>query len=379
MIAEAHSDRRGRPGPPRRRGRRAGRRLAFLAWALLAAGCGSRTTVVGALEAGAGPPEKLSAYGLFRGNGSTQEPAEGVVPYDLNTPLFSDYATKYRFVRLPPGGGAVYHDSEVFEFPVGTILVKTFAYLHDLSNPSKGRRLLETRLLIHKPEGWVGLPYVWDEGQTEATLQIAGGTRDVRWIHSDGRERTNRYIIPNVNQCLGCHENNKVLRPIGPKARHLNKDFAYADGTENQIVRWSKVGALRGAPALDRVPKLPAWDDPSAGTLEQRAGAWLEINCAHCHNPDGPARTSGLDLRAAQKEGHKRGVWKTPVAAGRGSGGRSYDIVPGRPEESILLYRLQSTSPGVMMPELGRRLVDEEGVALIREWIASLPARPGPP
>src|SRR5207244_1098077 len=112
------------------------------------------------------------AYGLFLGSGQTQEPAPGVIPYDINTPLFSDYATKYRFVRLPPGTQATYHDSEVFEFPVGTILVKTFAYLHDLTEPAQGGRLVETRLLIHRPDGWIGLPYVWNDDQTEAMLKV---------------------------------------------------------------------------------------------------------------------------------------------------------------------------------------------------------------
>jgi uncharacterized repeat protein (TIGR03806 family) len=231
---------------------------------------------------------------------------------------------------------------------------------------------METRLLIHKPEGWIGLPYVWNEEQSEATLKVAGGTQQVHWVHTDGHERTVNYIIPNVNQCLGCHENKKVMRPIGPKARNLNRDFQYADGEENQLSRWTKIGYLHGAPAPEQAPRLPVWDDPATGTLEQRARAWLEINCAHCHNPNGPARTSGLDLLASQTDLHKIGYWKTPIAAGRGSGGRSYDIVPGRPEESILIYRIESKEPGVMMPELARRLIHEEGVALIREWVASL-------
>jgi hypothetical protein len=118
---------------------------------------------------------------------------------------------------------------------------------------------------------------------------------------------------------------------------------------------------------------MPVWNDPNTGTLAERARAWLEMNCAHCHNPAGPAQQSGLDLRMAQADLTRGGLWKSPVAAGRGSGGRWYDIVPGKPDASILVYRIASTEPGVMMPELGRRLVDEEGLALVREWIASLP------
>lgn len=317
------------------------------------------------------PPEKLSAYGLFA-DAKSQRPAKGVMPYDLNTPLFSDYTAKYRFVVLPAGKSARYHETEVFEFPVGTILVKTFAMPHDLRHPEKGERLIETRLLVRRPEGWIGLPYVWNDDATEATLEGIGGTRDLRWIHSDGKERTVNYIIPSKNQCMSCHENQRVILPIGPKARHLNKEFAYADGKENQLVRWRKAGVLEGVPELGKVPRAAVWNNPKSGTLEERARAYLEINCAHCHNPKGPARTSALDLMAAQKDGAKWGLRKPPIAAGRGSGGRAYDVVPGKPDESILLFRMQSTDPGVMMPELPRRLVDEEGVALIREWIAAM-------
>ena len=133
------------------------------------------------------------------------------------------------------------------------------------------------------------------------------------------------------------------------------------------------------APAVPAdAPKLPVWDDPATGTLDARARAWLEINCAHCHNPEGPARNSGLDLTAAQRNPTAFGIFKPPVAAGRGSGGREFDIVPGQPDRSILVYRIASTDAGIMMPELGKRLVHEEGLALVRQWIAAMkePAKP---
>jgi uncharacterized repeat protein (TIGR03806 family) len=339
---------------------------------LLIAGCRSHREAPEVLDLTGDPPEKLSAYGLFLGNGSTQEPADGVVPYDLNSPLFSDYAAKYRFVRLPPGTSATYREDDVFEFPVGTIIAKTFAYPHDMRDLSRGQRLIETRLLIHQPDGWTGLPYMWNDEQSEATLKVAGGACDVHWVHSDGKERTVNYLIPNTNQCLACHENSKVMAPIGPKARNLNKSFPYPEGGDNQLAHWEKVGYLKGAPSPAQAPRLPVWDDPSTGTVEQRARAWLEINCAHCHNPKGPARTSGLDLMGSQTDRYKQGFWKTPIATGRGSGGRFYDIIPGKPDASILVYRIESTELGVMMPELSRRLVHEEGVALVRHWIAGM-------
>src|SRR5262245_37972338 len=122
--------------------------LAALALVFCAAGCGS--------QSGSQPVnqlEKLSQYGLFAGNGSTQEPLPGVVPYDLNTPLFSDYTDKFRFVKLPPGTSAQYDAQDAFEFPVGTIIAKTFAYPKDAREPALGRRLLETRILKREPEG----------------------------------------------------------------------------------------------------------------------------------------------------------------------------------------------------------------------------------
>lgn len=340
------------------------------------AGCGSSqptTTLVDDDE----PPAKLSEYGFFVGNGATQEPVAGVIPYDLTTPLFSDYTAKYRFVKLPAGTQATYNPDRVFDFPVGTVLIKTFAYLHDMRDPSKGRRLLETRLLVHKPTGWIGLPYIWNDAQTEATLELAGGNLPAKWIHSDGQERTNNYLVPDANQCKGCHKtDNQNQQPIGPKARYLNRDFVYADGTENQLAHWARIGALDGGPVADDAPRAAVWDDPSSGSVDDRARAWLDINCGHCHSPDGPARNSGLDLTVTQAHPFRIGVYKPPVAAGRGSGGLSYDIVPGDPDKSILAYRVAATAADIMMPELGKRMVPEEAVLLIREWIAAMPDEP---
>jgi len=335
--------------------------------ALTMTGCTSRS------EAPVAEPlQKLSEYGLFAGDGTTQEPAEGVIPYDLSSPLFTDYADKFRFVKMPAGTSAKYSADREFDFPVGTVIAKTFAYPADARDPKSPRRLLETRILKREKDGWVGLPYIWNKEQTDALLEVAGDTFDVQWIDTHGAERTNNYIVPNANQCKGCHKQGDDLVPLGPKARHLNRDFAYAHGSENQLAYWARTKALTGSPDPKEAPRLAVWNDPSTGTLDERARAWLEINCAHCHNPQGPARNSGLDLLAATVAPTQYGIYKTPVAAGRGSGGREYDIVPGDPERSILVFRMGSVDAGIMMPELGKRLVHEEGLALVREWIAAM-------
>jgi uncharacterized repeat protein (TIGR03806 family) len=323
------------------------------------------------------PKENLSEYHFFKGKLADQIPEEGVIPYRLNTPLFSDYAEKLRFVKLPAGKTVAYNADQVFDFPVGTTIIKTFYYPNDFRNPDAGRRILETRLLVHEENGWKALEYVWNDDQSDAYLEVAGETKEVSWIHTDGKKHTLQYAMPNLNQCKGCHNRNEKFMPIGPSARQLNGDFSYTTDngqriSENQLTHWQKLGLLTGLPALESVPKAAVWNDPTTGSLDARARTWLDINCAHCHNQEGPAKTSGLILSYHETDLTKIGIMKAPVAAGKGSGGRQYSIVPGQPDKSILLYRLESADPGEMMPELGRKTTHIEGAALVREWIKTM-------
>ena len=317
-------------------------------------------------------PKKLSEQGLFQEPLAKQIPAAGVVPYDLNTPLFSDYAEKHRFIRLPAGSKIEYRDNGVFEFPVGSQLVKTFSYYKDARDKSKGEQLLETRVEFRQADGWYGITYVWNEEQTDASLVIGGGQIDVSWIHADGNQRAVNYSIPNANQCLNCHSDQKAYVPIGPTARNLNRAGPGSEQGRKQLEQLAHAGLLNNLPTGTAIAAMPDFEDPHSGTIETRARAWLEVNCAHCHNPSGTARTTGLDLRADQTDPGKLGVFKNPVAAGHGSGGRKYDIVPGKPDESILAYRMESSDVSVMMPNVGRKLVHAESVALVRDWIAGL-------
>jgi uncharacterized repeat protein (TIGR03806 family) len=331
------------------------------------------------------PPRTLSEYHLFS-DARAREPNARVTPYALNTELYSDGALKFRYVYLPEGQYARYSPDDVFEFPVGTVLIKTFAFAADMRRPTENVRFLETRLLIRRPEGWIALPYVWNEAQTEARLSVIGAQVPVSFTNEQGAAIALDWAVPNVNQCRGCHARaggNDVL-PIGPSARNLNVPEFYlivSSGPRqggpssrqalNLLNGWTFDGLLSGAPRAADAPRVPNAYDSSA-PLEQRARAYLDVNCAHCHNPAGPAHTSGLDLRWSQTDPALWGVRKRPVAAGRGSAGFEFAIEPGHPERSILLHRMASTDPGVMMPELGRTLVDDRAVALMREWIAGM-------
>jgi uncharacterized repeat protein (TIGR03806 family) len=319
-------------------------------------------------------PERLSAWRLFLASDPSLKPNQGVVPYDLNTPLFSDYADKYRFVWMPAGTSATYDADDLFEFPVGTIISKTFAFPDD-KNPGK-ERLIETRLLVRGKSGWVALPYVWNAGQTEATLELAANPVQVAFTDPGGRRHSISYNIPNTNECAQCHERSKTLTPIGLKARNLNKDVVYGDGAANQLAYWTKIGYLKGAPAPGDAPRVPVWNDPKTGSLAARARAYLDNNCAHCHQTGGVAGYTGALLSYDETDRRKLGFFKLPNSAGY-TGNRPYDIVPGKPEDSILLYRMESTKPKEMMPEIGRALAHREGIALVREWLSSLPSESG--
>ena len=309
--------------------------------------------------------DKLSDYNLFEEPLASLLPKEGVIPYDLNSPLFTDYASKLRFVYVPDGSITPYDTLDALKFPVGTILVKNFFYT--LSNGNQ--HIVETRLLLHQSSGWNAEVYEWNEEQTEATRLIVGKQEEITFL-KDGETVTIDYLVPNKNQCKNCHALGNSVSPIGPKVGNLNHDYEYNSGTNNQIDKWVSEGILE-SPTHSIIPSWPNYNEESAD-LNLKARAYLEANCAHCHRSEGAASNSGLYLSYYNTDSASYGFYKAPVAAGDGSGGLRYDIVPGSAEESILYYRMNSTDVDIRMPELGRSLIDEEGVTLIKDWINSM-------
>ncbi|MGX7952008.1 SO2930 family diheme c-type cytochrome [Tsuneonella sp. HG249] len=301
--------------------------------------------------AGSAMPATLAEFGFFA-DPARQVPSQGVVPYRLNTPLYSDGAEKLRFVYVPPGKQTVSAGDGLLEFPVGTALIKTFAF-----EENGERRLIETRVLLRRADGWVALPYQWNAEQTEAKLVLAGARVPVVTPGGEAIE----YRVPNKNQCKECHGLEGKVVPIGPKARNL------APG-------WLR--AQHKAGTLDRMPEssgvFPLWEDRANAPAEAVARAHLDVNCAHCHRPGAGASNSGLDLRWEQSDPKALGVMKRPVAAGRGAGQFLYDVVPGHPEQSILTHRMRSLEGGVAMPELGKATIDREGVEVVERWIAGM-------
>ena len=314
-------------------------------------------------------PNKLSEFNFFMDN-SAQVPHDKVVPYELISTLFSDYSYKQRWVYVPTNQKATYYiESSVFDFPVGSALIKTFYYPIDERDPSQGMNLLETRLLLRKEDGWEAVSYAWNDEQNEAFKKIAGKTINVSWTNFLGEEEDVRYRVPNVNQCKECHAADDKITPIGPKARNINKDFNYEEGEFNQLDYWMTKQIIDSYP-LELVSPVD-WSDESQN-INDRVRSYLDVNCGHCHSPTGNANSTGLYLHLDETRDIHLGIYKKPVATGRGSGGLKYSIVPGKPEESILLHRMISLDPGVMMPESGRALSHHEAVEMVREWILLL-------
>lgn len=346
--------------------------IAFFSAALYLASCRLVKEQAVSLDVAEAPYKTLSEYHFFAGDDHLLQPNDRVIPYELATPLFTDYAFKSRFVYVPEGKKGKYHAEEVLKLPVGSCLIKSFYYPADFRKPEAERRIIETRLLVHRESGWEALDYVWNDEQTEAVLENAGDIKEVSWTHFDGTNKKIDYVIPNKNQCKGCHWYDNAMSPIGPKARNLNCEISYAEGKANQLDKWSALGLVEGIPAASGRPKGIVWTDDKKFSLDERARAYLDVNCGHCHNPKGPAYTTGLYLHTQNDNPEHLGICKAPVAAGKATGGFLYDIVPGHPERSILSYRLASLDPGIKMPEVGRVMVHEEGLALLNEWITEM-------
>lgn len=297
-------------------------------------------------------PTRLSDYGLFQTGTSKPNPA--LVPYTLNTPLFSDYAEKQRFIRLPAGKKiAIGPENGKLIFPDGTILVKNFGY-----PDSKGAlKLIETRLLLRVNGDWVALPYFWRGDGSDADLKLAGARIPVDTVLADGRKVKISYAVPNKNQCKLCHGEAGAVVPIGPRLGNISFSSGYETPFPEPLQ--SRYGSFD-------------WRSDTRASLNDRARSYLDINCAHCHNPKGSASNSGLFLGRNVTSAIELGIGKRPVAAGRGAGDLTFVIEPGHPERSILLQRMKSIEPGIAMPELGRATVHVEGAALLKSWINAM-------
>ncbi|MGB7394818.1 MAG: hypothetical protein WA913_10525 [Pricia sp.] len=291
----------------------------------------------------------LSELQIFEGNPADLIVNNTTTEYSLSTQLYSDYSQKFRTISLPEGAQMTYNGEGLLEFPDNTVISKTFYYFNDERDPSQGRRLIETRLLIKKNGAWSMGNYLWNEEQTEAVFRTAAPTVAIDWIDASGAVRSVNYKVPFSVNCTQCHNVNDVTRPIGPKARNLN--FVY--NGKNQLQNFVEKGLLVDAAEMTQLQALPDWEDTSV-SLEARTRAYMDVNCAHCHQPGGNHDTN-IGTRPDFR-------FETSFA----------DSIIFSFREDIGIRVETDPGFGPAMPQVGITQNHTEGVALIQQYIESL-------
>ena len=313
------------------------------------------------------PYANLSQYNFFEGEISDLNPVYGVVPYDLNSALFSDYAKKKRFLWMPKDSTAKYvNDFTPFDFPVGTILIKNFYY--DQVLPAMNTKIIETRLMIKLEDDWTFANYEWNEAQTDASFTTNSSFLSFEW-EMNGETKSVNYKIPGFPECFTCHNKYDTPLPIGPKPQNINRDYLYDEGSKNQLAKWVEQGYLdNNFPA--NITSLVKWDDASQ-PLDLRVRSYFDVNCAHCHSDQSYCEYASMRFEFNKTEDLTNlGVCVESVFYINPA--ISHIVKPGVLERSALYFRISSDEDQYKMPLIGRTLNHNEGIELIEEWITSL-------
>ncbi len=335
------------------------------------------------------PYQKLSEYKFFTGDMKEQKPALNVLPYLPSSTLFTDYAHKKRFVWMPVGTKATYNgDGNILELPVGAALIKTF-YYDNVQNvtPVGATRIVETRIMIRKSDGWIFADYVWNAEQTEAYFDLAGSITPITWKDENNVIHSADYKIPTEVQCIVCHksqhlEDNGTLTtkhiPIGIKPQNLNWNYNYPTGQKNQLTQWIDKGYLKNNFSLPSAANTAIDYNDVTKSLELRARSYFDSNCSHCHMNDRhcdyrPMRFAFSETGLPNGQGlTNMGVCVPTQDMQDFPSALSTIVKPGNIERSMLYFRLNTTEEAYRMPLHGRTLIHTEGVALIEQWINSM-------
>jgi uncharacterized repeat protein (TIGR03806 family) len=321
------------------------------------------------------PYAKLSDYKFFVGDIKEQLPSLNVIPYEPASSLFTDYAHKKRFIWMPQGVKANFVvDSKVLDFPVGTVLIKTFYYT--TIQPNNTTQIIETRIMIRRSDGWKFYEYLWNAAQTEANLVppsdfVNGSSKAITFSKPNNEIISTDYRIPSDAECITCHKINEIATPIGVKPQNLNHNYSYAEGSKNILQKLVDQGYLSSYPA--NVSATVDYKDTSK-SLSLRARSYIDINCAHCHQVQ--ARCFYRNVRFAFNLNNIDSNIGICLNADETLSPELQKIItPGNSSKSIMHFRINSTDESERMPLLGRTIVHDEGVALIEQWINSLTQR----
>ena len=327
------------------------------------------------------PPPLLSQTGVFTSVDNppgtfssldSQAPSPGIIPYTVINPLWSDGASKNRFIALPPGGQITFSPTGEWSFPVGTVMIKTFIL---------GATLLETRLILltgASPNTGYGVTYKWLPDGSDAQLMGSGSPAGL----PDGLNETEAsgqvWHYPSRTECVTCHTSNAGF-VLGPKTRQLNTTFTYpaTQVSDNQLRTWNYLQMFTGDIGEANIPgfeQLVAVTDPSTTVLNQ-VKSYLDANCSYCHRPNGASTAwnglydcplAGMGLVNAVPQ---KGTLGTPGAL---------LVYPQNTALSVLYARIISLNPAIEMQPLAHNVVDSAAAGVISQWIMSLPADPAP-
>ncbi len=315
-------------------------------------------------------PLRLSDSGCFS-DLAALAPVPGVVPYGVNAELWSDGAFKHRFVALPAESAIEVSDDGELTFPIGAVLLKTFAF--DLAEGDDVvRRPVETRVMVRRQHGWQFHSYRWNASGTDADL-LPSSALDVLAVDDEGTTIELEYNWPSRGNCKVCHGLGSS-RALGPRLDQLDGEYDYGDAVGDQLLVLTELemfaGALPDASGWSRVPTLAEED----ASLEARARGYLHTNCGHCHRPEGWTppdltmdlrwTTSFADTRTCDVDTQYYNPWVDATLR----------IAPGDPDASVIWERIHQRGPG-QMPPLGTNRVDPHAT-IVRDWIASLEGCP---
>lgn len=328
------------------------------------------------LEAPADPdrkpfPKKLSETGLFA-SVIDHRPAPGVMPYSINASSWHDGAKAQRFFAMPKQGVIRPDVGRSWLFPDGGAFVKTLSLPVREGDGTRWRRV-ETQL-IHQDNGaWHFHTYRWNERQTDAALVDSSGedaSVEVADASAPGGVRTQRWRFLSSAECGVCHTA-RTNFALSLTSQQLNRDHDYAalgGRSGNQLDTFDALGLLR-KPFKDVKPPLPDPHDENAD-LAARARTYLHVNCAHCHSEGGVAGRAEFRLSRELALDATRMVNVKPKLPIPGIEDPRL-IAPGEPHRSELFRRMNTRTTG-QMPLFGSSVVDEQGAALIRQWIESM-------
>lgn len=288
----------------------------------------------------------LSAYGLYEGSPSDLKPSADFHLLELSSVLFTDYARKQRLVKVPAGTQMIRQEDGSIDFPEGTILVKTFFYYTDERDTSLGKRIIETRLLIKESDTWNVATYLWNDGQTDASLRLTGNDMPVSWINASGVSRSTIYHVPTENECMTCHQSSSSMSPLGPSLLNLNRMVERDGITINQINHLQSLGILSSFDHSS-VPEMVDYKNMS-NSLSERGRAYLAMNCSHCHNPNAWDKAAERDFDFRYQT--------------------AFDQTGIQFEKDKIREALLDRE----MPFIGTTVLDEEGVGLVLEYLDSL-------